>query len=139
MLEKGQAQVTAIAVFKNHNWPIFVGDIVRAGDEVSGLEVLVPTVGSTRRVFPTGSGYVVNGTSQKIVICHDYLAVAWTGNAVAAASLLRELCDLSSPNRENVERCYREQGSSKATEELQTAGYLYEPNVDAFVFFFELR
>ena len=88
--------MTAVARLSINQHPLLIGDLVLSGEERDkGSIIRLPTVGPHTRVFPAGSGFTITGLRQKIALVRDNIAIAWAGNRVAAATIIKELIERS--------------------------------------------
>jgi hypothetical protein len=128
--------MTAIAVLKVHGWPLVIGDTVISGPLTPGAQARLPTIGGTQVIFPDETGWGITGTLQKVVICTEHLVVAWANSPLAAAELIGELREVTTPSREAIRECFEKLSQpSKATESLATGGYYFDAAKHEFVFF----
>ena len=122
--------MTIIASFVINNYPVLIGDIVTSGDEVVGKSCHIPTIGSIQKVFPEGSGYVINGVVQKLYCITSNLAIGFAGNIIAANLVLRELRNLCESNQDislkDIASYFTLGMDSWCKERLQATGFIKE-------------
>jgi hypothetical protein len=83
--------MTVILGFKVNTLPVLIGDVVISGDEQPDVETVIPTVGTSRAIFPEGSGYTITDLKQKVNIISENLMIAWAGSYSAAKYVISEL------------------------------------------------
>jgi hypothetical protein len=83
--------VTLVVGFALHYRPILIGDLLLSAPERGGESVWLPMSGFSERIFPPGSGYVVEGLRQKVAIVSANCAVAWADSGIAARHIIKAL------------------------------------------------
>jgi len=68
-----------------------LGDILMSGVERPGEPARLPTIENITEVFAEGSGLVPTGLRQKIAILSDDLIIGWSGDYIAARTVITDL------------------------------------------------
>lgn len=119
--------MTAIGAWRWQGLPVLVGDVALSGLE-TGPPAVVPTIKSVESRFPKGSGYVVSGVVQKVVLLSDSLAVAWAGSFVAAIEALGVLRSVGSPSIDRLKQSLEEMDDCVSTRDLVLLGWVRHGN-----------
>jgi hypothetical protein len=82
--------MTIIFGFSTGDYPLLIGDVLLSGGIGNGPQSL-PTIGPVPYSLATEFGVRIAGVRQKINILHDNLALAWSGNFLAAYALAKKL------------------------------------------------
>ena len=69
---------------------VLVGDLL-VSSTAARSELVIPTIGPIRRIFPDGSGFVPVGLAQKLVRFGAHFAAGWAGPYVVARSFFAEI------------------------------------------------
>lgn len=82
--------MTLIVGFSVGPQPVLLGDLLLSGPE-SQVDLNLPTIGESQKVFPAGSGFTITGITQKVNILSENLMIAWAGTRYIAKSILTDL------------------------------------------------
>jgi hypothetical protein len=111
--------MTAIAGYTDSSLPVLFGDLLISGPEKEDKKVIIPGIGDTEIVFPTGSGYTITGLKQKVCLVNDNLAIAWSGSFIAAASIIKNITkDLKTITHDSVKEYFDTLTSCKLEQEI---------------------
>lgn len=81
--------MTIAAYYGSFGVPTLIGDLLISGPADPGQPVHVPAARSiNERILPQANTYIV-GLNQKVVLCSDKLAVAWSGSRLQAANVFQ--------------------------------------------------
>jgi hypothetical protein len=80
-----------IASFEVENAPILLGDILITVDRRSNRPVSTPLVPQPNGLLSSTATHQVSGVSQKLLLLHDHLCLAWSGSLFNAAALASRL------------------------------------------------
>lgn len=97
--------MTFITAYLEEGIPVLLGDILLTNytenvDHVNGLEI-IPTIGETKNVYEPEWGVSISGLRRKLCIVNDKVALAWTGDSIAAQVIISEIKNLFASNFDN--------------------------------------
>lgn len=92
--------MTLVAHYKSFGVPTLIGDLLVSGPTDPGRPVHIPAARSINECILLPANTFIAGLNQKVVLCSDKLAVAWSGSRFQAANVfdawqpLRHMVDI---------------------------------------------
>lgn len=140
--------MTVVAAIRLHGTPVLTGDLLLTSPAAPGSErFLEPVAGDNlpRSYYPVNPraaaqlpdqiGYRVAGTRRKVLLINDCLCVAWSGSALGAAQILRQLRSQFGDNhtsKQALTEFLSKQDSFKDTLGLHLIGWLLDEGFHCF-------